>query len=128
MRILMKNIGMVSEADVVVDTITVIAGENNTGKSTIGKSIYAFLEGLRLVEQNAETNKIISIRRQLAPLDSLVVHARFGRNKNNDNKKQSALLEVAEHIDKLEMSIYRELEYTGDLIDSVSGKNIKKND
>ena len=36
MRLYLKNVGKVSEADIKLDGITVIAGENNTGKSTVG--------------------------------------------------------------------------------------------
>ena len=37
MRIKISNIGKIKEADVTINGITVIAGENNTGKSTVGK-------------------------------------------------------------------------------------------
>lgn len=33
----MKNIGRVAEADIEINGIAVIAGENGTGKSTVGK-------------------------------------------------------------------------------------------
>ncbi len=36
----LKNIGKLSEAEIDLEGITVICGENNTGKSTIGKSLY----------------------------------------------------------------------------------------
>ena len=41
MKIKIENIGFVKIADVEINGITVIAGENNTGKSTIGKSLYS---------------------------------------------------------------------------------------
>ena len=41
MRIKISNIGKIKEADVTINGITVIAGENNTGKSTVGKALYA---------------------------------------------------------------------------------------
>ena len=40
MRLLLENIGKISSADIELDGITVIAGENDTGKSTIGKTLY----------------------------------------------------------------------------------------
>lgn len=40
MKICLKNIGKIKEADIELDGITIIAGDNNTGKSTIGKSVY----------------------------------------------------------------------------------------
>lgn len=43
MRIQIKNVGQIEDAAVELDGITVIAGENNTGKSTIGKTVFALL-------------------------------------------------------------------------------------
>ena len=37
MRLRILNFAKVKEADIILDGITIIAGKNNTGKSTIGK-------------------------------------------------------------------------------------------
>ena len=37
MKLRIKNFAKISEADIDIDGITIIAGNNNTGKSTIGK-------------------------------------------------------------------------------------------
>ncbi len=37
MRLHIKDIGGLSDADIVIGGIAMIAGENNVGKSTIGK-------------------------------------------------------------------------------------------
>lgn len=41
-----KNIGAIELADIDIDGITIIAGENNVGKSTVGKALYAFLHDM----------------------------------------------------------------------------------
>ncbi len=41
MKLLLKNIGKIGEASVEIHGITVIAGENNTGKSTVGRALFA---------------------------------------------------------------------------------------
>ncbi|MCD4819668.1 MAG: ATP-binding protein [Candidatus Cloacimonetes bacterium] len=41
MRLKISNIGIVKQADIEINGITVIAGENDTGKSTIGKILYS---------------------------------------------------------------------------------------
>ena len=41
MRLKIKNIGKISNADIEFNGITVVAGENNTGKSTISKVLYS---------------------------------------------------------------------------------------
>jgi len=45
MTIELNNIGMIKEATVKIDGLTVIAGENDTGKSTVGKAIFMMLKG-----------------------------------------------------------------------------------
>ncbi len=44
MQLQLKNIGMIKEASVKIDGLTVIAGENDTGKSTVGKALYVILK------------------------------------------------------------------------------------
>ena len=51
MQIKISNIGKIKEADVTINGITVIAGENNTGKSTVGKALYAMFNSFFDVKQ-----------------------------------------------------------------------------
>ena len=44
MELQLKNIGMIKEANVKLDGLTVIAGENDTGKSTVGKALFLFIK------------------------------------------------------------------------------------
>jgi len=46
MTLELKNIGMIKEANVKINGLTVIAGENDTGKSTVAKALYCIFEGL----------------------------------------------------------------------------------
>lgn len=46
MRFQLENIGAIEKADIDIDGITIIAGENNVGKSTVGKALYAFLHDM----------------------------------------------------------------------------------
>lgn len=45
MLIQIKNIGKAQEATIKIDGITVIAGKNNTGKTTIGRMLFAIVNG-----------------------------------------------------------------------------------
>ena len=42
----LKNFGKIAEADIKLDGITVICGDNNTGKSTVGKALFSFYNSL----------------------------------------------------------------------------------
>ncbi len=46
MQLELKNIGMIKEASVKIDGLTVIAGENDTGKSTVGKALFMILKSI----------------------------------------------------------------------------------
>ncbi len=45
MKLVLKNIGKVQNATVEINGITVIAGENDTGKSTVGKALFSVFNG-----------------------------------------------------------------------------------
>lgn len=46
MRITIKNVGCIKEADVKLDGLNVIAGPNGTGKSTVGKTVYTIIKSV----------------------------------------------------------------------------------
>lgn len=51
MKLSIKNFGKIKEADISVDGITVIAGENNTGKSTVGKILFSLFNSLSNIDE-----------------------------------------------------------------------------
>ncbi len=55
MELQLKNIGMIKEANVKIDGLTVIAGENDTGKSTVGKALFLYLH---LPTSNKKANSL----------------------------------------------------------------------
>lgn len=46
MRLKLNNIGIIKDADITLDGLTVIAGENDSGKSTISKILYSMINTL----------------------------------------------------------------------------------
>ena len=46
MNLKIKNFGKITNADIKLDGITVICGNNNTGKSTVGKALFSFYNSL----------------------------------------------------------------------------------
>ena len=68
MQIKLKNIGKLKEADIKIDGITVIAGKNNTGKSTVGKSLYCLISSLYNIEKKIEDDKYAYIYREVRNL------------------------------------------------------------
>lgn len=58
MKIYLKNIGKIKEANIELDGITIIAGDNNTGKSTIGKSVYCLYNTLFRYKRTVNNNRV----------------------------------------------------------------------
>ena len=56
MRLTLENIAKVRKADVEINGITVIAGENNTGKSTVGKALDSVFNSIYHVEDGSMEN------------------------------------------------------------------------
>ena len=66
MELQLKNIGMIKEANVAIDGLTVIAGENDTGKSTFGKALFLLLsDKQKYLDDDVKKDKYIEIARQI---------------------------------------------------------------
>ena len=46
-RVRLENIGILQEADIMLNGLTVISGFNNTGKSTVGKTLFSIFHGVQ---------------------------------------------------------------------------------
>ena len=57
MRLTIKNIGIIKEADIKLSGLTVIAGENDTGKSTVGKLMFSIIKTLNKYKDELEEGK-----------------------------------------------------------------------
>ena len=68
MKLSLKNIGKLKEAFVEVDGITVIAGENNTGKSTVGRALFSLFNGFYKIEDRVMEERLESIENVLRRL------------------------------------------------------------
>ncbi len=71
------NIGKISNANVELNGITVIAGENNTGKSTVGKALYSVFRGLFNIEERINLEKIRAIDSLLRNTPHIADDVRF---------------------------------------------------
>lgn len=62
MNLKIKNFGKITNADIKLDGITVICGNNNTGKSTIGKALFSFYNSLYDYKSKIYLQKCSAIR------------------------------------------------------------------
>lgn len=58
MEIKLENIGLIKDSTIRLDGLTVITGENNSGKTTVGKAIYALVEGVANLAERAERDQV----------------------------------------------------------------------
>lgn len=61
----MNNVGKIGHANIKLDGITVVAGENNTGKSTIGKMLFCVFHAFYKIEEQIREERVKSISRVL---------------------------------------------------------------
>ncbi|ERL26758.1 MULTISPECIES: ATP-binding protein [unclassified Leptotrichia] len=65
MKLTINNIGKLKNAEVEINGITVIAGENNTGKSTVGKVLWSVFNSFYKVYEQIEKERIDFVNEQI---------------------------------------------------------------
>lgn len=68
MKLTIKNFARIKEAEINIDGITIIAGENNTGKTTIGKVLFSCFNLLNNIEEAILSDKKNSIHKEVFDL------------------------------------------------------------
>lgn len=89
MKLSIKNVGKLKEADVEINGITVIAGENNTGKSTVSKTLFSLFNGFYNFD-----NKMLKLKSK----DIRNIFWRFIKNLNRENA--NILIDISDKIVK----------------------------
>ena len=89
MKLSIKNVGKLKEADVEIKGITVIAGENNTGKSTVSKTLFSLFNGFYNFD-----NKMLELKSK----DITNIFLRFLQNLNRENV--NILIDISDKIVK----------------------------
>ncbi|HAI68938.1 MAG TPA: ABC transporter ATP-binding protein, partial [Gammaproteobacteria bacterium] len=62
LNLTLKNVGIIKQAKIALNGLTVIAGENDTGKSTVGKLMFVIIKALSRFEQDLNEDKKKQIR------------------------------------------------------------------
>ena len=82
MKLTINNIGKLKNAEVEINGITVIAGENDTGKSTVGKILWSVFNGFYKIDEKVYKEKVSELEKIV---DKLMKEN--GYNKITDNFK-----------------------------------------
>ena len=62
MKLSIKNVGKLKEADVEINGITVITGENDTGKSTVSKTLFSLFSGFYNLNEKISLTRLGNTR------------------------------------------------------------------
>lgn len=89
MKLSIRNVGKLKEADVEINGITVIAGENNTGKSTVSKALFSLFNGFYNFD-----NKMLELKSG----DIRNIFLRFIKKLNRENS--NILIDIPDKIVK----------------------------
>lgn len=91
MKLSIENIGIIKEASININGLTVICGENDTGKSTIGKSLFALIKGIVGFEEEFQEDISYELFNNLRQLNRLIT----SNIMNNDflQENQNEILE-----------------------------------
>jgi predicted ATP-dependent endonuclease of OLD family len=84
MNLKIENVGIIKHADVKLNGLTVIAGENDSGKSTVGKLMFSIVKAISRYEQDLNENKEYNIKRLMEEIYLFIRNA-VDRNDNKNN-------------------------------------------
>ena len=104
MKLSIRNLAKIKEADIKINGITVICGNNNTGKSTVGKALFAIFEStLNIYDRIREeiASKIINIFKKRG-----VYISNFLFHNETDN---DFIFDVYDIIDKMYSNDYNDI-------------------
>lgn len=95
MKLTLKNIGKIGTASVEINGITVIAGENNTGKSTVGRALFAVFNSFFDAQKQIKNERVGSIE---SLLDRMYINSGIRLTRIADTHEVAK--EIVSHIDE----------------------------
>jgi|GEM_PF-235397 len=125
MDLQIRNFGAIENADVKFDGLTVIAGENDTGKSTVGKLVFSVIKAISRYEEDLDTGKEKSITKLVEEL-----YLKLRRNSIRDRNFQEISAEFYTKIFLKELSpfitnqpsLFQEFSFDNDGLNSLFKK------
>lgn len=99
MRLQFSNIGMIEKANVKVGKLTILTGENDSGKSTIGKLLYALVNGILNLNSTFEKYKSSVITKNLDEIQK-----RIDNSERWQKEEEKAIMELFDG-DRLDVDV-----------------------
>ncbi|MEA1956086.1 MAG: AAA family ATPase [Campylobacterota bacterium] len=96
---MIENIGIIKQADVTIDGLTVIAGGNDSGKSTVGKMLFSIIKSISRYKEDLEEDKEKNIK-QLVDRIYFILRRNINFNENIDIKDMFYPISFMEDINR----------------------------
>lgn len=82
MQLNISNVRKIEKTSIDIDGITVIAGVNNTGKSTVGKLLFSIFNSMNNMDKKIEQERRINIHRIITALLQSRYLSNYGENRS----------------------------------------------
>jgi len=79
MQLNVSNVGKIARTSIDIDGITVIAGENNAGKSTIGKLLFSIFNSMNNMETKIEQER----KNRISRIITMLLQSRYMHRTSN---------------------------------------------
>lgn len=128
MQIKLRNIGMLKEAELNLNSLTLIAGENDNGKSTIGKVIFCIIKAINKYKEELNESKEHKLEERLETLFFLLRPMKIKQKNLFDLESLNFrfLLNDAIEIDKRLSLLEEQFPFFENDIDEINRDKIKK--
>lgn len=118
MELTLENIGIIKKANITIDGLTVIAGYNDTGKSTIGKILFSIIKSISRYKEDLEEDKEKNIKKIV---DNIYFNLRRKINFNEDTKIKDMFYPIS----FMEDIIKNNVKAVDSRIEFINNKNIR---
>lgn len=118
MEVRLNNIGIISESTIEIDGLTVVTGHNNSGKTTVGKVLYAIISAVEDLHVHALADKT----EYALPRIRLIIWQflnNFDRNKKTLENQRSSILSLLHGNSLIIKNIDDLLELTDKIIEEI---------
>lgn len=97
MQLSLENIGKIKQAYIELNGITVIAGKNDTGKSTVSRALFAMCSGFYYIYDKVKAERSNTISTLVKRASSLIFNRSFSSTELQFQFDQSELLKILEN-------------------------------
>lgn len=85
MKISLKNIGIVKDSTIILNGLTIITGKNNSGKTTVGKTLYALIDSVSNLHARANADRAYYINGKIEEVYEALRFFRYTRPHYQEN-------------------------------------------